>query len=296
VLVGAGYDEVFTLPLLAPADLAHAGLQPSAVIEVENPLRAEESILRPALLPGLLRAVAYNAAHGEPAVALFESGTVFAPPPEGAPLPRERRALAFARASYARRAPHEPDRAVDVYDATAALTALAQELRVTDLQLEAASIDGFHPTRAARVLVDGNVVGSVGEVAAGVVDALSLVAPVVACELDADAFLAGARTARAARPVSRFPASNIDLAFVVDDRVPAAAVQTTLVGAGGDLLEHVALFDVFRSDALGASKVSLAFALRFRALDRTLTDDEVSTLRQKCIDAVVAAHAAELRS
>jgi phenylalanyl-tRNA synthetase beta chain len=296
VLVGAGYDEVFTLPLLAPADLANAGRPPSAVVEVENPLRAEESILRPALLPGLLRAVAYNAAHGEPAVALFESGTVFAPPHAGEALPRERRALAFARADRARRAPHEPDRPVDVYDATAALTALAQELRVADVHLAAASVEGFHPTRAARVLVDGNPVGVVGEVAANVVDALSLVAPVVACELDVDAFLLGARADRAARPVSRFPASSIDLAFVVDDRVPAAAVQTTLVAAGGALLEHVALFDVFRSEALGPEKVSLAFALRFRALDRTLTDDEVSTLRKQCIDAVVSAHGAELRS
>jgi phenylalanyl-tRNA synthetase beta chain len=137
---------------------------------------------------------------------------------------------------------------------------------------------------------------TVGEVATNVVDALSLVAPVVACELDVDAFLLGARADRAARPVSRFPASSIDLAFVVDDRVPAAAVQTTLVAAGGALLEHVALFDVFRSEALGPEKVSLAFALRFRALDRTLTDDEVSTLRKQCIDAVVSAHGAELRS
>ena len=95
---------------------------------------------------------------------------------------------------------------------------------------------------------------------------------------------------------TRFPASSVDLAFVVDDHTAAAAVQNTLVRAGGELLEHVALFDVFRSEVLGPHKVSLAFGLRFRALDRTLTDDEVSTLRQKCIDAVVAAHGAELRS
>ena len=131
---------------------------------------------------------------------------------------------------------------------------------------------------------------------AAVVDALSLVAPVVACELDVDALLAGGRTERVARPVSRFPASSVDLAFVVDDHTPAAALQTTLVRAGGELLEHVALFDVFRSEVLGPDKVSLAFGLRFRALDRTLTDDEVSALRQRCIDAVVSAHGAELRS
>ncbi len=296
VLIGAGYDEVYTLPLLAPADLSGAGLRPDEVIEVENPLRAEESILRPAILPGLLRAVAYNAAHGEPDVALFESGTTFAPPRAGEQLPDEHRSIAFARAHHVRRAPHEPDRPVDVYDATATLTALMQELRVDDLRLEAASVDGLHPTRAARVLVDGRPIGILGEVAAAVVDALSLVAPVVACEVDVDALLAGGRTERLARPVSRFPASSVDLAFVVDDHVAASALQNTLVRAGGELLEHVALFDVFRSEALGPDKVSLAFGLRFRALDRTLTDDEVSALRQKCIGTVVSAHGAELRS
>jgi len=286
---------VFSLPLLAPADLARAGVPTDDVIEVENPLRAEESILRPALLPGVLRAVAYNAAHGEPDVALFEMGTVFEPPRPDEPLPAEHRSLAFVRAHHARRAPHEPDRPVDVYDATAALTALAQELRLVDLRIEAAAIDGFHPTRAARVVVDAHPIGHIGEVSADVVAALALVAPVVACELDVDALLAGTRADWLARPVSRFPASSIDLAFVVADAVPAAAIEATLVRAGGDLLEHVALFDVFRSEALGPGRVSLAFSLRFRALDRTLTDDEVSALRRQCIDAVVAAHAAELR-
>ncbi|MCU1467850.1 MAG: phenylalanyl-tRNA synthetase beta subunit [Actinomycetia bacterium] len=296
VLVGAGYDEVYTLPLLAPADLTNVGLETDGLIEVENPLRAEESILRPALLPGLLRSVAYNVAHGAPDVALFESGTVFGLPRPGESLPAERHSVAFARAHHARRAPHEPDRDVDVYDATAALDALAQELRITDIRLDAVAVPGFHPTRAARVVVDGRAVGAIGEVAATVVDALSLAGPVVACEIDVDALLESARTDRMSSPVSRFPASTVDLAFVVDDRIPAAALQKTLAAAGGELVENVALFDVFRSDALGPGKVSLAFSLRFRAVDRTLTDDEVSALRKKCIDAVVAAHGAELRS
>jgi phenylalanyl-tRNA synthetase beta chain len=145
-------------------------------------------------------------------------------------------------------------------------------------------------------VVDDRAVGAIGEVAAAVVDALSLAGPVVACEIDVDALLESARTDRMSSPVSRFPASTVDLAFVVDDRIPAAALQKTLAAAGGELVENVALFDVFRSDALGPGKVSLAFSLRFRAVDRTLTDDEVSALRKKCIDAVVAAHGAELRS
>jgi phenylalanyl-tRNA synthetase beta chain len=116
-----------------------------------------------------------------------------------------------------------------------------------------------------------------------------------ACELDVDLLLAGTRREAAARTVSRFPASSIDLAFVVDEQVAAGDVERTLRETGGELLESLRLFDVFRSDTLGANRRSLAFTLRFRAPDRTLTDDDVARLRQRCIDAVVRAHGAELR-
>src|SRR5205085_2211121 len=123
VLIGAGYDEVYTLPLLAPDDLANAGVAAEGLIEVENPLRSEESILRPSLLPGVLRAVAHNNAHGNPNVALFELGRVFGPPEAGNTLPRERLHLATARAGRFVRTPHEPDRDVSVYDLTAVVEA-----------------------------------------------------------------------------------------------------------------------------------------------------------------------------
>jgi phenylalanyl-tRNA synthetase beta chain len=164
------------------------------------------------------------------------------------------------------------------------------------VQLDAANIEGFHAARAARVLVNGTPVGHLGEVAAGVVAALDLAGPVVAGELDLDALLVGPRTDRRAHGVSRFPAATIDLAMIVDDRVPAAGIESTLRRAGGELLEEVELFDVFRSDALGPGKVSLAFSLRFRAPDRTLTDEEVGRLRQAAIDAATTAHGAELRT
>ncbi|MDQ1481093.1 MAG: phenylalanyl-tRNA synthetase beta chain, partial [Actinomycetota bacterium] len=98
VLVGAGFDEVYTLPLVAPADLARAGIEPEKMIELENPLRAEESVLRPVLLAGVLRAVAHNAAHGNPDVSLFELGRVFAQVAAGDTLPVERLHVCVARA------------------------------------------------------------------------------------------------------------------------------------------------------------------------------------------------------
>jgi phenylalanyl-tRNA synthetase beta chain len=312
VLVGAGYAEGMTLPLVSPADLRRAGLSPAAVIEVENPLRAEESVLRPAILPGLLKAVQYNASYGNADVALFELGTVFFPPdPQGAAarprfdgkyhgdpalLPDEHEHLAVVRAGAVRRRPFETeDRAVEPADVVAAVGALGEALRLADLRLVAAAVAGFHPTRAARVLVDGVAVGTVGEIASEVRHELGFDGAVSACELDVDLLLAGSRREDAARTVSRFPGSSIDLAFVVDEQVAAGDVERTLRETGGELLESLRLFDVFRSDALGASRRSLAFALRFRAADRTLTDDDVAQLRQRCIDAVVRAHGAELR-
>ena len=295
VLVGAGFDEVYTLPLVAPADLARASLPTGGLIEVENPLRAEESVLRPALLPGLLRAVAHNAAHGNPDVALFELGRVFAPPAPGDTLPVERLHLGAVHAGRIVQSPYEADRVVTVHDLTAVVEALAQELRLADWKLVAASPPGFHPVRAASISADGIDIGAVGEIDGEVLEALALGGPVVACEIDADALLACTRAARGVSPVSRYPASTIDLAFVVSDDVPAGDIVRTLREAGGERLESVRAFDVFRSDALGPGRVSLAFALRFRAVDHTLTDAEVGELRQGCIDAVIAAYAAELR-
>jgi phenylalanyl-tRNA synthetase beta chain len=180
-------------------------------------------------------------------------------------------------------------------DLVAAIEAIAEELRVADVQLEAATGPGFHPVRAAHVLVDGALVGIVGEVGAEVVSALDLPAPVHAFELDVHALRAGRSAPRSSRVISRFPASTIDLAFVVDDTEPAGAILRTLETAAGEMCEHVELFDVFRSDALGDGRVSLAFSLRFRSPDHTLTDEEVAASRRRAIDAVIGAHRAELR-
>jgi phenylalanyl-tRNA synthetase beta chain len=113
---------------------------------------------------------------------------------------------------------------------------------------------------------------------------------------DVDALLAHPRRPLKARDISRFPASDMDLAFVVPDSVPASAVRDTLSEAGGDLLESLSLFDVYRGSQLAGEDRSLAFRLRFRSLDHTLTDNELTAVRRRAIDAVVTAHGAELRS
>ncbi|MGH9206993.1 MAG: hypothetical protein ACRD1G_10610, partial [Acidimicrobiales bacterium] len=98
-----------------------------------------------------------------------------------------------------------------------------------------------------------------------------------------------------ARPVSRFPSSNIDLAFVVEDSVPAGSVERTLRASGGEMLEVVELFDVYRGSSVPVGARSLAFHVRFCAQDHTLSDHEISEFRSRCIRAVEAKHQATLR-
>ena len=299
-LVGVGLSEAITLSLVSPADLERAGAPLDRLVRATNPLRAEESVLRTAVLPGLLRALAGNHSQGLNDVALFEMGRVFLSPADdraadAGPLPDEPEHIALAWAGHVRRRPLEDDRPVDVYDAVDAVRAVLDALGVADVVLDPVTNTGFRPGRAARVLVSGVEAGTVGEVAPAVLDALNLEAPVVAAELVLDVLLDAPRRDRTFRAPSRFPASLLDLAFVADESVAAASIEVTLRAELGDVLEAVRCFDVFRSDALGDGKRSLAFTLRLRAPDRTLTDTEAGELRARAVRAVEQAHGAELR-
>ena len=281
ILVGLGYDEAMPLAFLAPDDLDQAGVaQPS--IRLTNPLAAEESVLRPSLRPGLLKSIRYNQSHRQRDVALFEIGKAFGLP-AGPGLPDEREILAVVHAD------------ADVSAAVEAWTVLRDSLGVDGVTLDQVPVDGLHPGRSARLLAGGAVLGALGEIDPAVLDALGIVGRVAWLEVDLDALLDLPRGVEAYVPVSRYPSSDIDLAFVVDEDVAAGAVRATIVEAAAPLVRAVRLFDVFRSDALGPQRRSLAFALRLQADDRTLTDDEVAEVRAAVITAVAGAHHGELR-
>ena len=281
ILVGLGYDEAMPLAFLAPDDLDRAGVaQPS--IRLTNPLAAEESVLRPSLRPGLLKSIRYNQSHRQRDVALFEIGKAFGLP-TGPGLPDEREVLAVVRSD------------ADATAAVEAWTVLRDSLAIRGVSLVQGPVDGLHPGRSARLVADQVVVGALGEIDPAVLDALGIVGRVAWLEVDLDTLLDLPHGVEAYAPVSRYPSSDIDLAFVVDEDVAAGAIRDTIVEAGAPLVRDVRLFDVFRSDALGPNRRSLAFALRLQADDRTLTDDEVAEVRAAVITAVAGAHHGELR-
>ena len=283
VLVGAGCYETMPMPFVAPGALAAVGL-PEDGITLSNPVDDSESVLRTSLLPGQLRAVAYNQRHFNRDVRLFEIGHVYLPAPEGHLLPDEREFLAVALSG------EEAPAAVAVLDL------LAEALALPAVELREATLPGMHATRAAEVVVAGRMRGAVGEVDPEVLEACGVAGRVAWLQLDLQAVLDGPRTRRRYRPVSKFPPSDVDLAFVVPDRVAAAQVERALRASAGSLLARIELFDAYRGTGVPDGSRSLAYRLRFQAPDHTLTDAEVAEARQRCIDEASRRTGATLRS
>src|SRR5690606_24036396 len=200
LLCGLGLTETLPLPFLAPGQLAAAGLDPSG-IDLLNPLVAEESVLRTALLPGLVAAVGRNHARRQLGVSMWEIGHVFLPAPDGQVLPDEREHLAVVMAG------REAPAAVEVWQI------LAEQLRLDQPGVVNAELPGMHPTRAAQVTAAGRSFGMVGEIDPAVLARHDIGERVAYLEVDLGALFGTTRRNPAYRQISKFPSSDIDLAF-----------------------------------------------------------------------------------
>ncbi|MFL5768030.1 MAG: phenylalanine--tRNA ligase subunit beta [Actinomycetota bacterium] len=286
--VAAGLREIRSLSFASAEDLETFG---GESIRIANPLAAEEGFLRASLLPGMLRALSRNLARQLPGATLFEVGTVFAP---GDPV-AERERLAIAMTGSAAGSWHDADRAVDFFDVKGALDALLGSLGITGWSLEAGLERPFHPGRSATVLFGGERAGSVGELHPSVASRFDLPARVAVAELDV-VTLGEAIGSFELRPVPRFPPVRRDLAFILDSGVSADDVERSIREAGGDLVSELRLFDVFVGAPVPEGKRSLAFAVDFRAPDRTLTDEEVAEAVAAVVERIRTGFGGDLRS
>jgi phenylalanyl-tRNA synthetase beta chain len=314
--VAAGYVEVLSLPFAAAEDLDRLGLAVDDarrnLVRIANPLADTSPFLRSTLLPGLFAAVTRNTSRSNDDLALFEAGSVFFAPQPAVPAPRpgvagrptEEELVAMDRAL-----PDQPRHLAAVLtgfwaepgwtgpgeragwrQAMALVEAVAAAVGV-EVTRAAAQVAPWHPGRCARFALAGGVapLGHAGELHPEVCRSFGLPARTAAVEIDLDALLAAAPERGSVANVSPYPVVKEDVALVVDETVAAGDVALALVRGGGELLESLRLFDVYTGPQIGDGKKSLAFALRFRAADRTLTEAEAGAAR----DAAVAAAAAE---
>jgi phenylalanyl-tRNA synthetase beta chain len=309
-LADAGYVEVLAYPFVAASSFDNLGLDADdprrRALRLANPLSDEDPLLRTTLLPGLLAALRRNLSRGVASgVALFETGSVFLPAPTQSPAPQrlgvERRPsddeldellallpdqpLHLAIALAGERTPRGwwgDGREGSWADPIEAIRVVGRSLRVR-IDVTAAEAAPWHPGRCAAISVDGSVVGHAGELHPRVAAALELPARACAAEVDLSQLIAHGGGTVQAVPVSTFPVATQDVALVVAADVPAADVEHALRDGAGDLLESLRLFDVYAGEQIGAGRRSLAYALRFRAPDRTLTADEASAARDAAV-------------
>ena len=286
VMTGAGLIEAMPNPFLAPDDITKAALIVEEPVRLLNPLAVEESVLRPSLLPGLLTAVAYNYSHRNMEAKLFETGPVFESSEDSSGLPLETEHLAALISN------------ADAFAATSLLKDLASTLKLEFQLTNVDGLAGLHPTRGAKINIGDTEVGSLGEVDPAVLQSYEIEDRCAWLNLRLDLVIEAAISVEGVsyQPVSTFPSSDVDLAFAVGEQVQASEIEMTLRKAAGEELQSLQLFDVFRSDQLDEGVRSLAFSMRLQAKDKTLTDEEVGAVRQRCIEAVESNHPASLRA
>jgi phenylalanyl-tRNA synthetase beta chain len=320
-LAEAGYVEVLSQPFASTADFDRlqlpAGDARRTALALANPLSEDEPLLRTTLLPGLLRVLARNVGRGFADVALYEMGTVFRPRP-GSPgiapiLPVDRGPTAAELATLEAGLPAQPLRLGVVLAGDRelagwwgrgrpagwqdAIEAVREMLRLTRVRFRVTADQHapWHPGRCAAIFITDEqgterLAGHAGELHPRVVEAFRLPSRACAAEVDLSVIeTAAAALGPVEAPViSPYPVATQDVALVVAASVPAAEVEAALsagaAGAGdGSLLEEVRLFDVYTGAQAGEGNKSLAYTLRFRAPDRTLTDEEVTAARDAAV-------------
>jgi phenylalanyl-tRNA synthetase beta chain len=298
LLSGFGLQEAITYSFTHPDQIQqYPGLYPDAKpIALSLPMSEERSTMRTSLIPHLLDATNYNRNRNTSDVALFELGTVFITnEARVSKLPEEKLLLGIVMSGN-RRAAHWADKGkpVDFYDVKGIFEQVIAHLGITGVSYQRAQAEGMHPGRTADIVVNGAILGRIGQLHPALQKELDLDDTYV-LEVQLDALTELVDTEITYQALPRYPAMARDLAVVVDRRTEVGVLLNTARETAGELLKSIDVFDIYTDERLGGDKKSVALALVYRHAERTLTDEEVTALQEKIVVQLAEAHQAELR-
>lgn len=294
LLVNLGMNEVLTYSFNRP-DADGAWGKGDRAIPLMNPLREELSVMRTSLIPGLLEVAARNVARRNMDIRIFEIGNVYwgyeRPLTQ---LPEER--LRLAGLLYGKPSRHwlKPVSEYSFYTVKGLIEELAQEFGI-ELHYEVPQeTELLHPGRSAEIILQGEKIGFMGEIHPAITKESGLEHALV-FEVELKPMFETSDLSIRATSIPRFPAVQRDLAVVVAKEVPARAVMARIHELGGELLKQVDIFDVYTGKPIPEDHKSLAFALRYQSLERTLTDEEVIALNAQVLEGIEREFGAESR-
>lgn len=300
-MAGQGVDEVVNYSFVAPAEL-EAFEAAKGAIAVSNPLSVEQSVMRTTLFPSLVQNVIRASRHQTQGVRFYEWARSYQPDTLGGqgtvPVAKEKLELAGALwgLRYGQRTWASSEATADFADVKAIVESVLRALRIDGVAAEALETPWFHP-RSATVLRQGSaVLGTLGELHPRVTKRLGAPAGIVLFQLDVEALLSAAVLVPQAKGLSKFPAVLRDLAVVVASEMQSEAVRKVILEVGQPLVEDAQVFDVYTGPQLGVGRKNLAYALRYRSDERTLTDEEVTTAHAQIVAEVTRRLGGSLRT
>jgi len=296
-LEGAGLYQAITYALTNEKKVQQFALDKRQPVRLSMPMSEERSVLRQSIIPQLLEVVKYNSARQNENLAVYETGVVFLGK-EGAEneLPEEREHVAGAITGlWSVNLWQGEKKAADFFVIKGILEGLFEKLGIsTAVSFERGELEGMHPGRTAQVLLDGEVIGFVGQVHPQLQQELD-VKETYCFELNLSKLLAQEVADLRYTSIPRFPSVTRDIALVVDSKISAGDIRAIIVEAGGNLLKEVQVFDLYEGDKMEEGKKSIAYSLKYFDPEQTLTDEMITKVHDKVLAAVKEKAGAVLR-
>jgi phenylalanyl-tRNA synthetase beta chain len=265
-------------------------------VTVVNPIIEGATRMRPTLLPGLLGALRHNLNHGTRNVRLFESGRVFYARAGGEELPNEQESLALILSGGAlEEGRAAAARELDFYDAKGVLEAVTDAMNLGALEFAPASVRHLREGQAARALIGGQAVGTLGRLAADLAESYKFRQPVFVAEVNFQMLLGAGETPVRYRPLARLPSVVRDISLVTGRNVSFNEMRSTALGLGMEHCRSVTLVDVYEGGNLPEGKRSITLRVEYRADDRTLRDEEVDEMHARIVEALETNFGVQLR-
>lgn len=285
-LIACGFYEAITYSFVSPSVYDDLFLPAEDLrrlsIPLQNPLTAEQGVMRTTLLPGLLKVLQHNFSYQEFNQLIFETGAVYLAgslPLEE--LPREESRLALAATGQLPEANWVvPSSQADFFVVKGALEAVTGRLHLKDIKFLPGTVPFIHPTRCALIMIDGAEAGFLGELHPAVAERWGIRQSVSVAEINMDLLAERANLVPQAASLSRHPAAWRDIAVVVSNEVPAEELENCIRRAGGYLVDRVTLFDLYEGAQVPEGKRSLAFNISYRRSEATLTDEEINEAQE----------------
>ena len=295
VLISTGFNEVINYSFEDHELLSL--INKTQALKILNPLTTESSAMRTSLIPGLLKNAVLNLNHQEQDLRLFEIGKVYIPI-ENKELPNEIRKIA-ATATGTRMPEFWGKKEFDFFDFKSILEKGFESLMIWDdvVFQDAQEIEFLHPGKSARLVIDDENIGYVGELHPNLSEKLDLSKGLYILEIDLDKIASLSKEKKKTfKPLPKFPSVRRDIALIIDESIPVGGILEEIGKSGSSLIENAAIFDVYTGDHVEEGKKSVAVSLQLRATDKTLTEEEINKVQEKTLKKLGLALGAELRT